>query len=147
LDSVVCCAYSVEAMFHCPYLLHKFVINFLFDHYSVSTALLEYPDLLQGVAVPLPSGLQHLYDCDYEIYNIVVQPYYCYSYCIETIALCTPFTYLLSEKKTLRYQLCSTRYAAVRINNCLKRTFVIKVATMDDLMEAIMCLSLNRHFS
>jgi len=47
----------------------------------------------------------------------------------------------------LRYQLCSTRYAAVRI-----RTFVIKVATMkitDDLMEAITCLPLNliQHFS
>jgi len=31
LDSVVCCACSIEAMSHCPYLLHKFVINYLFD--------------------------------------------------------------------------------------------------------------------
>jgi len=38
--------------------------------------------------------------------------------------------YLSSEKKTLYYQLCSTHYAAVRIKNYLKRTFVIKVATM-----------------
>jgi len=30
-------------------------------------------------------------------------------------------TYMLSSE--LRYQLCSTRYAAVQINNCLKRTF------------------------
>jgi len=46
--------------------------------------------------------------------------------------------YLSSEKKTLCYQLCSARYAAVRINNCLKKTFVIKVAIMkitDDLMK------------
>jgi len=43
-----------------------------------------------------------------------------------------PIYVFLSEKKTLLYQLCSTRYAAVRINNCLKRTFVIKVATTDN---------------
>jgi len=40
------------------------------------------------------------------------------------------FMYLLSEKKTLRCQLCSTCYAAVWINDCLKRTYAIKVATM-----------------
>jgi len=48
----------------------------------------------------------------------------------------------------LRYQLQYVQ--PVRINNCLKRTFVIKVATMkitDDLMQAITCLPLNRHFS
>jgi len=70
-----------------------------------------------------------------EIYNIVAQPYYCWwthAYCIETIAPRTPNTYLLSEKKMLCYQLCSTHYAAIRINNHLKRTFVIKVATMDN---------------
>jgi len=60
-----------------------------------------------------------------------------------TIAPHAPLTYLLSEKKILRYQLCSTCYAAVRINNCLKRTFVIKVTTTDYLMEAIMYLPLN----
>jgi len=39
-------------------------------------------------------------------------------------------TYVFSsEKKTLRYQ---THYAAVEINNCLKRTFAIKVATTDN---------------
>jgi len=37
---------------------------------------------------------------------------------------------LSSEKKTLCCQLCSTHYIAVRINNCLKRTSAIKVATM-----------------
>jgi len=31
---------------------------------------------------------------------------------------------------TLHYQLCSTCYTEVRINNCLKRTFAIKVDTM-----------------
>jgi len=29
--TLVCCACSVEGMSHCPYLLHKFVINYLFD--------------------------------------------------------------------------------------------------------------------
>jgi len=33
-------------------------------------------------------------------------------------------------KKTLHCQLCSTSYAAVQINNCLKRTSAIKVAIM-----------------
>jgi len=88
-----------------------------------------------------------------EIYNIAAQPYYHWwipAYCIKTIALRTSLTYLLSEKKTLCYQLCSIYYGTVRINNCLKRTFVIKVPTMkimDDLMEAITCLPQNRHFS
>jgi len=55
-----------------------------------------------------------------ETYNIAAQPYYClwtHAYCIE---LRVSLTYLSSEKKTLRYQLCSTCYAAVRISNCLK---------------------------
>jgi len=52
--------------------------------------------------------------------------------CIKTITPRAPLMYLSSEKKTLRRQLCSipyaaVPYAAVRINNCLKRTFVIKV--------------------
>jgi len=50
-----------------------------------------------------------------------------HTYCIKTIALCT---YLSSEKKTLCCQLCSTCYTAVQIDNCLKRTSAIKVATM-----------------
>jgi len=56
MDSVVCHDCSVEGMFHCPYLLHKFIINYLFDYFSVCgpclfellTALLEYLNLLQG---------------------------------------------------------------------------------------------------
>jgi len=63
------------------------------------TALLEYLDLLQGVAVPLPSRLLHLCDCDYELYNIMGLA--------NPIAPHTPLTYLLSEKKMLCYQLCS----------------------------------------
>ena len=31
---------------------------------------------------------------------------------------------------TLRYQLCSTHYTAIRIKNCLKSAFAIKIATM-----------------
>jgi len=80
-----------------------------------------------------------------EIYNIAAQRcWWTHAYCIETIALHAPLTILSS---TLCYQLC---YVAVQINNCLKRIFVIKVATMkitDDLMEAITCLPQNRHFS
>jgi len=106
--------------------------------FELPTALLEYLDLLREVAVPLPSGLLHLYDCDYEIYNIAHsliiagEP-------IQTITPRAPLAFLLSEKKTLRYQ-------PIRIHNCLKRTFAIKVANMkitDDLMEAITSLPLN----
>jgi len=76
-----------------------------------------------------------------EIYNIEAALLLLVNHacCIKTIAPRAQLTYLSSEKKTLRYQLCSTCYAAVQINSCLKRTFVIKVATMkimDDLMEA-----------
>jgi len=82
-----------------------------------------------------PSPFIHLYDCDY--YNYLNIQYrgtallllVNHAYCIETIAPHAPLTYLSSEKKTLRYQICSTCYAAVQINNCLKRTFIIKVAT------------------
>jgi len=41
-------------------------------------------------------------------------------------------TYCTYFHLTLRYQLCSTFYAVVQIEDCLKRTFVIKVATTDD---------------
>jgi len=41
----------------------------------------------------LPSGLLHLYDCYYEIYNIAEQPWWTHSYCIEAIAPCAPPTY------------------------------------------------------
>ena len=34
---------------------------------------------------------------------------------------------------TLRCQLCSTRYTAVRIKNCLKSTSAIKIATIKDM--------------
>jgi len=114
--------------------------------FELPTALLEYLDRLQSPAfqVATPS--------DYEIYNIahsliIDYSWWIHSYCIKTIAPRAPLTYLSSEKKMLRHQLCSTRYAAVWDNNCLKRTFAIKVATTDDLMEAITCLPLNRHFS
>jgi len=43
-----------------------------------------------------------------------------------------PHLRIYHQKKTLPYQLYSTRYSAVQIINCLKRTFVIKVATTDD---------------
>jgi len=119
-------------MFHCPYLLHKFVVNYLFDprfdHYSLclvyssypETALLEYLDLLRGgrgVCSSLPSGLLHLYDCDYEIYNIA---HTAFILLVNPSNRTTRPTY--AEKKML-HQLCSTRYAATWINNCLKKNF------------------------
>jgi len=96
--------------------------------FELPTALLEYLDLLQGGCSPsTPLGCYTymiMITKMIEIYNIAG---------IETIAPRTPCTYVFSsEKKSLRYQLCSTGYAAVRINNCLKRTSVIKVATTDD---------------
>jgi len=122
-------------MSHCPYLIHKFFRYYLFVYYSVSIVYsTELPisiSIYRGVAVPLPSGFIWLW-----LWNIQyngTQPYYCwwtYSYCIKTIVPQAPLTYLLSEKKALHYQLCSTHYVAERITNCLKRTFVIKVATM-----------------
>ena len=134
-------------MSHCPYLLHKFVINYLFDCYSVclvhsSYRLLYYvsrsftsPPAPQGCYTYMIATPIWLWLLKWLIYNIAAQPYYCWwthaSY-IETIAPRAPLTYLSSEKKTLCSQLCSTRYSAVRINNCSKRTFVIKVATTDD---------------
>jgi len=94
--------------------------------FKLPTALLEYLDLLQGGCSPLPSGLLHLYDCDYEIYNIVAQFYYywwAHSYCIETITTHTPLTYLSSEKKTLHYQLCSTPLCSSTIQQLFKKNF------------------------
>jgi len=35
VPTLVCHACGVEAMSHCPYLLHKFVINYLFDYYQL----------------------------------------------------------------------------------------------------------------
>jgi len=78
-----------------------------------------------GVAVLCLPGLLHLYDCDYEIYNIAHSLiidccWWAHSYLDQNNRT---LAYLSSEKKTLRHQLCSTYYAAVRINNCFKKNF------------------------
>jgi len=117
--------------------------------FELPTALLEY---LTGLQSPTFWGCY--------TYMIVIMKYTIYRTAllliiagepsIETIAPRAPLAYLSSEKKALRHQLCTTCYAVIQINNYLNRTFVIKVATMkitDDLMEAITCLPLNRHFS
>jgi len=141
-------------MFHCPYLLYKFIINYLFDYYSVcliTDCSIRVSQCFTGGCSP--PALQVATPIWLWLLNIQYSSTDCWwthSYCIEAIAPHAPLTYLSSEKKTLCYQLCSTHYAAIRINNCLKTTFVIKVATMkitDDLMEAITCLPLNWHFS
>jgi len=70
---------------HCPYLLYTVnttcltIISVCRPHlirlFELPTALLEYLDFFyREIAVPLPSGLLHLYNCDYEIYNIAAQP-------------------------------------------------------------------------
>jgi len=122
-----------------PWIHHKVLVWLLFcvpRLFELLTALLKYLDLLQGAAAPCPP------DCYtymimiikmIEIYNIATQPYYrwwSHACNIETIAPCAPLMYLLFEKKSLHHQLCSTHYAAVRINNCLKNTFVIKITTI-----------------
>jgi len=146
---VVCCACSVEAMFH--WICHKLPVWILFCVpclFELLTALLEYLNLLR-VAVPLPSGLLHLYDCDYEIYNIV------HSLIIagEPIQLnnhttCPTYVFIVWKEDAslpaMFNPLCSSTNQQL-----FKRTFAIKVATMkitDDLMEVITCLPLNRHF-
>ena len=50
---------------------------------------------------------------------------------------------------TLRCRLCSTRYTAVRIKNCLKSTSAIKIATMKntDYFGSHHVLPPNRHLS
>jgi len=96
-----------------------------------------------GAAVPLPSGP----GCYTYIIMIIkmIEIYYSgtvllllvnHAYCIETITARTSLTYLSSEKN---YQLYSTCYAAVQINNCLKE--LLKIT--DDLMEAITYLPIN----
>jgi len=116
--------------------------------FELPTALLEYLDLLQGggVAVPLPFGLLHPYDCDYEIYSIalllLVNPFILHRN--NRTARPTYVFIVLKEDASLPVmfnQLCSSTNQQL-----LKRTFVIKVATMkitDDLMEAITCLPQN----
>ena len=102
--------------------------------FELPAALLEYLDLLQGdCSPPAPQGCYaYIIIKMIEIYNIVV---IIAGDSMHTTSKQSPHTSHFSIdhlKKTLRYQLCSTRYAAVRINNCLKRTFAIKVATTDD---------------
>jgi len=63
-------------------------------------------------------------------YNIAVHPYYfwwTHTYCIKTME---PRTLVISIIVWKEDQLCSTRYIAVRINNCLKITSAIKVIPM-----------------
>jgi len=141
-------------MSHCPYLFHKFVINYFFD-YSVCYIQVTNCSIRVSRSFIGPSPLQLLYQLWLK-YNIAIKPYYywwTHAYCIETMTLHAPLTYLSSEKKTLRCQLYSTHYAAVRINNCSKRTSANQSSHYENYgrfpswMEAIMCLPQNWHFS
>jgi len=137
MDYVICHARSVEPMSHCPYLLLKFVINYLFDYYSVCLVYSSYRRSISlGGCSPAPQGCYTymiMIIKMIEIHNIAAQPYYwwwTHAYYIETITPCTPLTVRIYHLK--EDALLPTHYAAVRISNCLKIIFVIKVATTDD---------------
>jgi len=114
-------------MSHCP---HTFIINYYIYHKLLVWLLFCVPHFIRvtdcsiRVSLSFTGRLQP--PC----------PSGCYTYIIMIIAMIEiynilpPLMYLSSEKKTLRYQLSSPCYAAVQINNCLKRTFAIKVASM-----------------
>jgi len=126
-------------MSHCPYLHHKFVINYLFDYvprlFELPTALLEYLDLLQRDCPPLQGCYTYMIMIIkmIEIYNTAAQPYYCW----------WTHAYPASKQSVHRvphlriYRLKEDASLPAMFNplfnsNCLKRTFVIKEATTDD---------------
>jgi len=140
-------------MFHCPYLLYKLVINYLFDYYSVcliTDCSIRVSRCFTGgcsppalwVATPIWLWLLNIQYSGTALL-LLVNPFILHW---NNRTTCPTYIFIVWKEDAL----CSTCYAAIRINNCLKTTFVIKVAAMkitDDLMEAIMCLPLNWHFS
>jgi len=135
-------------MSHCPYLLHKFVINYLPVWllfcvprlFELPTALLEYLDLLQGVAVPLPSGLLHLWLWNIQYKGtdllLLVNP-------IKTITPCAPL--IVWKEDTSLPAMFNSLCGRMNQKKKIKRTFVIKVATMKITNGSHHVL--NRHFS
>jgi len=126
-------------MFHCPYLLHKFIINYLFDYYSVCLQVTDCSisvsqSFTRGCSPPAPP------DCYtymimiikmIEMYNIAAQPYNCW-WTLHTASkqshhMAHLHIFIWKEDASL-----PAHHAAVWINNCLKRTFVIKVVTTDN---------------
>jgi len=118
--------------------------------FKLLTALLEYLDLLQRGCSPLSLRVATpiwlwLWNIQYSSKALLLQvnPFILHR---NNCTACPTYVFIVwKEDASL-----STCYATVRINYCLKRTFVIKVATMkitDNLMEAITCLPLNWHFS
>jgi len=118
--------------------------------FELPTALLEYLDLLQGccsppafrVATPIWLWLWNIQYSGTALL-LLVNPFILHQ---NNYIVCPTYVFIVWKEDAL----LPTHYAAVRINNCLKRTFVIKVATMkitDELMEAITCLPLNWQFS
>jgi len=116
LDSVVRYVYSVKAMSHCPYLLHKFVINYFFDY---SVCFIQVTDCSIGVSwffagAPLfptwVATLMILIMIEMQYSGTTLLLLVNHAYCIETIIPHVPLIYLPSEKKTLRCQLplCSS---------------------------------------
>jgi len=147
-------------MSHCLYLPHKFVINYLFDYYSVclysSYWLLGVSRSFTGgwsphaLRVTKPIWLWLLKWLKYTVYSTVLL--LLVSPCIlhrnnHTVHLTNVFIVWKEDTSlpAMFNPLCSSMNQQL-----FKWTFVIKVATMkitDDLMEAITCLPLNWHFS
>jgi len=105
--------------------------------FELPTALLEYLDLSQGdCSPPTPPGCYTymiMIIKMIEIYNIAAWAYYCWHTTSKQSHHAPHLRiYRLKEGASLSATVCSTRYSAVRNNNCLKRTFVIKVASTDD---------------
>jgi len=84
---------------HKPLFWLLFYVPSLFE---LPTALLEYLDVLQGAAAPLPLWVATPI---WLWYNIAAQPYYCWwtmhtaNNCIKTIALHFPLTYFRLKRR------------------------------------------------
>jgi len=58
------------------------------------------PSFTRGLQSPCPPGCcMHLYDCDYEIYNIVAQPYYCWCHIASKQSHRTPHLHIYRLKR------------------------------------------------
>jgi len=152
MDSVVCRVCSVEAMSHICF------INYFFDYsvcyIRVTDCSIWVLGLIfnRGYSPLVPPRLLCLWFWNKTQYSKIFagKPKHT---TLKKLNAHPTYTYLSPEKKMLCCQQCSTHYAAVRINNCLKWTFAIKVATMkimDDFRyewKPLCAYHKNQHFS
>jgi len=146
---------SIHDIWH---FFHIFVINYLFDYYSVCLVYSSYRLLYESISIfyrglqsPCPPGCcTHLIVIIKYTYNIAAQPYYCWWTQHRNNRTARSTLRIFRQKRrhfvTSYVQPVMQQYESTTV----KRTFVIKVATMkitDDLMEAFTCLQQNGHFS